>query len=68
LEAAILKRKRNSSLSEFFFAPIIKWNRVVHRNYEYENMVAERSVTCRRKFVKISGEIRIENADMSSVK
>ena len=43
---------------------------ILYRSYGLINrlVVAERSVCCRREFVKIRGDIRSENAGMSNDK
>ena len=69
LEAAILQRKRNSSLIESSCAEDVPGLKPCTEAADIrEDMVGERSVGLRRWGVNPAGDIRSANADMSSDK
>ena len=69
LEAAILQRKRNSSLIESSCAEDVTGLKPCTEAADIrKDMVGERSVSSRRCVEKHAGGIRSANADMSSVK
>ena len=69
LEAAILQRKRNSSLIESSCAEDVTGLKLCTEAADIrKNMVGERSVGLRRWGVNPAGDIRSANADMSSDK
>ena len=69
LEAAILQRKRNSSLIESSCAEDVTGLKLCTEAADIrKNMVGERSVSLRRCLVRDAGGIGSANADMSSDK
>ena len=69
LEAAILQRKRNSSLIESSCAEDVTGLKPCTEAADIrKDMVGERSVGLRRRGVNHAGDIRSANADMSSDK
>ena len=69
LEAAILQRKRNSSLIESSCAEDVTGLKLCTEAADVrKHMVGERSVGLRRCLEKDAGDIRSANADMSSDK
>ncbi len=69
LEAAILQRKRNSSLIESSCAEDVPGLKPCTEAADIrKDMVGERSVGLRRSGVNHAGDIRSANADMSSDK
>ena len=67
LEAAILQRKRNSSLIESSCAEDVTGLKPCTEAADVrKHMVGERSVSLRRCLVKDAGDIRSANADVSN--